>query len=136
MIAPAHVGAAGPRVLIVDDESSILESLRILLKHEGFTPFTALGGKQGIERLTELRPDIVLTDGWIRTFEDQFSELMPKIVMDGMTPETLAWFAKYPNWDPRVRLAEPSDRDFVRQQLAHQAQWASTNKSQNELPKN
>ncbi len=62
MIAPAQPAGTTPRVLIVDDESSILDSLRILLKHEGFVPFTALGGKQGIERMTELRPDIVLTD--------------------------------------------------------------------------
>ncbi|MEQ1691441.1 MAG: sigma-54 dependent transcriptional regulator [Gemmatimonas sp.] len=62
MIAPAPAGTTAPRVLIVDDESSILDSLRILLKNEGFAPFTALGGKLGIERLTELRPDIVLTD--------------------------------------------------------------------------
>ena len=62
MIAPALAASDAPRVLIVDDESSILESLRILLKHEGFAPFTALGGKQGIERVAELRPDIVLTD--------------------------------------------------------------------------
>jgi len=68
-----------------------------------------------------LDADIVLTDGWIRVFEDQFSELMPKIAMDGMTPETLAWFAKHPEWDPRVRMADPSQRDFVRSQLAHQA---------------
>ena len=80
-----------------------------------------------------LDADIVLTDGWIRTFEDQFSELMPKIAMDGMTPETMAWFAKHPNWDPRVRLAEPSARDFIRQQLAYQAQYASTSKEQNEV---
>ncbi len=53
---------AAPRVLIVDDESGILDSLRILLKTEGFIPFTAHGGKAGIERLPELRPDIVLTD--------------------------------------------------------------------------
>lgn len=51
-----------PRVLVVDDETSILDSLRILLKTEGFAPFTAQGGKQGLERLPELRPDIVLTD--------------------------------------------------------------------------
>ncbi len=68
-----------------------------------------------------LDADIILTDGWIRTFQDQFSDLMPKIAMDGMTPETLAWFAKHPDWDPRVRLAEPSQRDFVRQSLAHLA---------------
>lgn len=51
-----------PRVLVVDDETSILDSLRILLKTEGFSPFTALGGRQGVERLPELKPDIVLTD--------------------------------------------------------------------------
>jgi len=62
VIAPAHSGDAAPRVLVVDDESSILDSLRILLKNEGFVPYTALGGKQGIERLPELRPDIILTD--------------------------------------------------------------------------
>ena len=61
MIAPAALDAA-PRVLIVDDESGILESLRILLKTEGFVPFTAHGGRQGIEKFDELKPDIVLTD--------------------------------------------------------------------------
>ncbi len=53
---------SAPRVLIVDDESGILDSLRILLKTEGFIPFTAHGGRQGKERLIELKPDIVLTD--------------------------------------------------------------------------
>ncbi len=72
-----------------------------------------------------LDADIVLTDGWIRVFEDQFSELMPQIAMDGMTTETLAWFAQHPNWDPRVRMAEPSQRDFIRQQLAYQAKLAT-----------
>lgn len=60
MIAPLPTDA--PRVLVVDDESGILDSLRILLKSEGFAPFTAHGGRQGIEKLPELRPDIVLTD--------------------------------------------------------------------------
>jgi DNA-binding NtrC family response regulator len=62
VIRPAFTPEEAPRVLIVDDESGILDSLRILLKTEGFLPFTAHGGKQGVERLQELRPDIVLTD--------------------------------------------------------------------------
>ncbi|HYW32930.1 MAG TPA: response regulator, partial [Gemmatimonas sp.] len=62
MTPPALAGEAAPRVLVIDDESGILDSLRILLKTEGFVPFTAHGGKQGIERLPELMPDIVLTD--------------------------------------------------------------------------
>ena len=61
MTSPAPTGDA-PRVLIVDDETGILDSLRILLKNEGFTPFTAQGGRAGMEQMAELRPDIVLTD--------------------------------------------------------------------------
>lgn len=61
MTSPAPAGDA-PRVLIVDDETGILDSLRILLKNEGFIPFTAQGGRAGMEQIAELRPDIVLTD--------------------------------------------------------------------------
>jgi DNA-binding NtrC family response regulator len=52
----------GPNVLIIDDEPGILETLRILLKNEGFSPHVALGGKQGLEQIGSLEPDIVLTD--------------------------------------------------------------------------
>jgi len=54
--------AASPRVLVIDDETGILDSLRILLKNEGFTPLVAQGGAAGLEALTSTRPDIVLTD--------------------------------------------------------------------------
>jgi two-component system response regulator HydG len=54
--------ANAPNVLVIDDESGILESLRILLKNEGFAPHVALGGKQGLEQIQSLAPDIVLTD--------------------------------------------------------------------------
>ena len=60
MIAPAS--DPRPSVLIVDDESAILDTLRILLKNEGFETHVALGGKQGIERLHDVKPDIVITD--------------------------------------------------------------------------
>ena len=51
-----------PKLLIVDDETAILDTLRILLKREGFQVETAVGGQQGIDRMHELRPDVVLTD--------------------------------------------------------------------------
>jgi two-component system response regulator HydG len=51
-----------PSVLVVDDESGILDSLNILLRNEGFTPYVAQGGKRGLECISDLSPDIVLTD--------------------------------------------------------------------------
>ncbi|HET9426612.1 MAG TPA: sigma-54 dependent transcriptional regulator [Gemmatimonadaceae bacterium] len=54
--------AVRPTVLVVDDETSILDSVRILLKTEGFTPHVAHGGRAGLEALATLRPDIVVSD--------------------------------------------------------------------------
>ena len=83
---------------------------------------TAIGPSRVDPRTGEiLDADIVLTDGWIRVFEDQFDELMPKIAMQGVSPETLAWYAEHPNWDPRVRLAPPSQRNFIKESIKHQA---------------
>ncbi len=54
--------AAAPTVLVIDDEMGILDTIRILLKNEGFTPYTALGGKKGLEQIAALRPELILTD--------------------------------------------------------------------------
>jgi len=51
-----------PSVLVIDDESGIVDSLRILLKNEGFAAHVALGGQEALNRLSEIDPDIVLTD--------------------------------------------------------------------------
>jgi DNA-binding NtrC family response regulator len=51
-----------PSVLVVDDEAAILDTLRILLRNEGFEPHVAHGGRKALEQLEALRPDIVLTD--------------------------------------------------------------------------
>jgi DNA-binding NtrC family response regulator len=51
-----------PTVLVIDDEMGILDTIRILLKNEGFTPYTALGGKKGLEQIAALKPELILTD--------------------------------------------------------------------------
>src|ERR1044072_265278 len=51
-----------PTVLIIDDESGILDTLRILLKKEGFEVTTAQGGKAGLEQIRGGTHDIILTD--------------------------------------------------------------------------
>ena len=56
------MSADAPTVLLVDDESSILDSLRILLKNAGFAPHVANGGRAGLAALESLAPDIVLSD--------------------------------------------------------------------------
>ncbi len=75
---------------------------------------TAIGPSR-VDPLTGqiLDADIVLTDGWIRHYWKQFNEVLPSLAMEGMSPATLAWLQGRPQWDPRVRLADPSNRDSV-----------------------
>src|SRR5690554_130203 len=51
-----------PRILVVDDEVSILNTLEILLRREGFEVSVAKSGREALERFEESRPDVVLTD--------------------------------------------------------------------------
>ena len=49
-------------VLIIDDESAIVDTLRILLKNEGYAAHVAFGGKQGLDQIAAIRPDIIISD--------------------------------------------------------------------------
>ena len=50
------------RVLIVEDEPSFVEAIRVSLEREGFTVDSAADGRRGLERFRETRPDVVLLD--------------------------------------------------------------------------
>ena len=52
----------GVRILVVDDESGILETLKILFKGQGYRVDVASSGKEAITTLDGERPDLVLTD--------------------------------------------------------------------------
>ena len=50
------------RVLVVDDESNIVELLAVSLKFQGFEVVTATSGPAALDRAREVRPDVVLLD--------------------------------------------------------------------------
>lgn len=68
-----------------------------------------------------LDADIILTDGWIRHYYGQFSEILPAVAMEGFNAETMAWLADHPQWDPRVRLANPNKRREIIRQIQREA---------------
>jgi CheY-like chemotaxis protein len=50
------------RVLIVDDSEDLLDAYRDTLTSKGYDVAVALDGEEGLERVRELRPDIVVLD--------------------------------------------------------------------------
>jgi CheY-like chemotaxis protein len=49
-------------VLVVDDEFGIVDVLETILTDVGYRVLTACNGKQGLVRLAEQKPDVVLLD--------------------------------------------------------------------------
>ncbi|MGB9031797.1 MAG: sigma-54 dependent transcriptional regulator [Acidobacteriaceae bacterium] len=66
LAVPDHSQAAGsdslPRILIIDDEAAIRESLETLLSMEGYAVDSAENGELGLERIAEQPFDLVLLD--------------------------------------------------------------------------
>ena len=63
--------------------------------------------------------DIVMDEafisGWAKAHK---SSLLASAAMMYMDPETVDWLADNPEWDPRLRLADPEDRAAVRTYMA------------------
>jgi DNA-binding NtrC family response regulator len=55
-------GGSGPRILIIDDERSILDTVQILLRGEGWEVTTSYNPREALEQLQDIAPDVVLTD--------------------------------------------------------------------------
>ena len=53
------------KVLIIDDEKQILESLSSILEDDGFEVYTAKEGREGLSLFDAVKPEIVLLDVWM-----------------------------------------------------------------------
>jgi two-component system KDP operon response regulator KdpE len=96
-------------LLVVDDDQTLLEALKLYLEREGYQVATAAGGKESLRRFYETRPDLVILDimmprmdGWqvcerIREMSD-----VPIIMLTARTQE-----------DDRVRGLTMGADDYV-----------------------
>ena len=51
-----------PTVLVVDDEFAIADLLETVLRDEGYRVLTACNGKQGLAKMADTMPDLILLD--------------------------------------------------------------------------
>lgn len=54
--------ATGKKVLLIDDDRDFRESVESLLESEGYEVLQASSGKEGLKRLREERPDVIILD--------------------------------------------------------------------------
>jgi DNA-binding response OmpR family regulator len=87
-------------ILVVDDEFGIAEVLEFALVDAGHHVVTAINGRQGLDRLREVAPNLVLLDfmmpmldgpGMLRAMrEDTALREVPAIIMSSLPESTVA----------------------------------------------
>jgi CheY-like chemotaxis protein len=50
------------KILIVDDDPDIVDALYVLLEGEGYDVVSASDGEEGLERIKEENPDLIILD--------------------------------------------------------------------------
>lgn len=50
------------KILVVDDDPSIVDLLRALLVHKGHEVITAVNGKEGLTQAKQEKPDLIILD--------------------------------------------------------------------------
>jgi two-component system, NtrC family, nitrogen regulation response regulator NtrX len=53
---------AKPKVLVIDDQPDIQETLKMILEYEGYRYLSALTGQQGLQVIEEEHPDVIFLD--------------------------------------------------------------------------
>jgi DNA-binding response OmpR family regulator len=97
------------RILIVDDEERMVRFIRMNLEHDGFDVSEAFNGKEAIQKIREVTPDLILLDVMMPDL-DGFEVL--EIVREVSTVPVIMLTAKGEE-DDRVRGLELGADDYI-----------------------
>ena len=64
--------AENPKILIIDDDEDFRISIRTLLKSNNYQVIEADSGKQGLEKIKEEKPDLILLDIMMETMDEGY----------------------------------------------------------------
>jgi two-component system alkaline phosphatase synthesis response regulator PhoP len=70
------------RILIVDDDRDVFESMKIVLESEGYGVDWATNGREALEKAKSGRPDLMILDVMMNTDDEGF-QVTYKIKQDG-----------------------------------------------------
>src|SRR5512145_1072735 len=97
------------RILVVDDEERMVRFIRMNLEHDGFQVTEAFNGKQAIQKLRDVTPDLILLDVMMPDL-DGFEVL--ETIREGSNVPVIMLTAKGEE-DDRVRGLELGADDYV-----------------------
>jgi DNA-binding response OmpR family regulator len=60
------------KILVVDDDVDLCDSLKVILEHTGYDMLTAANRSEGMEKIRTQQPDLIILDVMMETWQDGF----------------------------------------------------------------
>jgi len=120
------------KIVIVDDDQDIRDSLKVILEGKQYAVITAADKAEGMEKIKTEKPDLAILDVMMSTWEDGFEmarelkkdpqfENMPILMLTGIKDKTGIGFksaAGDPSWLPvEGYLEKPVEPDDLLAQI-------------------
>lgn len=105
------------KILIIDDERPIVEALAASLKDDGLTVETAFSGRQGLQKIRDFAPDIVLQDIWMPGDMDGL-QVLEEVKKGGFPDCQFIVMSGHGTIETAVRAVKNGAWDFVEKPLS------------------
>jgi two-component system nitrogen regulation response regulator NtrX len=104
------------RILVIDDEISIQESLKGILEDEGFTAFSVASAEEGIPLIEEKKVDLVLLDIWLGDKMDGLTALEEIKKLDDIP---IIMISGHASIETAVKATRMGAYDFIEKPLSY-----------------
>jgi two-component system nitrogen regulation response regulator NtrX len=106
---------ASARILLVDDEASILKSLSAVLQDEGYEVISADSGEEALKVFPDVRPDLTLLDVWLSGIDG--IEVLKRI-REQVSDAMIVMMSGHGNIETAVKATKFGAYDFIEKPLS------------------
>jgi CheY-like chemotaxis protein len=78
------------RILVIDDDPDLVEVIRLTLESEDYQVFSAASGTEGLEKVKEINPDLIILDVMMKHVTEGF-----QVALELRNPDPKSEYAPY-----------------------------------------
>jgi CheY-like chemotaxis protein len=84
------VTVANEKILVIDDDPDLVELIRLTLETKGYQVFSAASTAEGLEKVKEINPDLIILDVMMKHVTEGF-----QVALELRNPDAKSEYAPY-----------------------------------------
>jgi CheY-like chemotaxis protein len=85
-----EITVANERILVIDDDPDLVEVVRLALETQGYRVFSAASSTEGLEKVKEIKPDLIILDVMMKHVTEGF-----QVALELRNPDPKSEYAAY-----------------------------------------